>query len=145
MWSRLNIAVAEKGCKQMKIDCSKTLNYSQEFERMCDAHSKRNGFNDCSDSCPFHGFGNCSSMTITQEKIDIVQKWSDEHPLESMAEHFRKMFPNAPKYENGDPQCCPYHLGWDDTDDCPNNGPGEGVTCTECWNRLYREAGVGNG
>ena len=55
-----------------KYDCSKTLDYIHEQGRMC---------NDTRcEGCPFRNI-NCAFVSdITQEHIDIVQKWSDEHP-----------------------------------------------------------------
>jgi len=57
-----------------KYDCSKILDYSHERYRMCKAYGV------CKE-CPF---GNldivCTSINdVTQEHIDIVQRWSDEH------------------------------------------------------------------
>ena len=53
-------------------DCSKTLDYAKEHRRMCDAHSG------CL-KCPLND-RSCGTDAVTQEYIDIVQKWSDEHP-----------------------------------------------------------------
>ena len=111
-----------------KIDCSKVLNYVSEMKRMCEAHG-----------CNCFGIPNCplankacsQAKTITQEKINIVQKWSDEHPQETMAEHFFKLFPNAPKDTYGNPNACVKHLGW--IDKCIV------VSCEDCWNRPYSE------
>ena len=113
-----------------KIDCSKVLNYVSEMKRMCEAHG-----------CNCFGIPNCplankacsQAKTITQEKIDILQKWSDEHPLETMAEHFFKMFPKA-KLCLGMPDMCPEHLGWEE--DLCENGK-RTCLCEECWNRNY--------
>lgn len=55
----------------MKYDCTKTLDFSHEYDRLC--HSF-----DC-DECPMHT--RCADASeITEEHIAIVQKWSDEHP-----------------------------------------------------------------
>lgn len=58
-------------------DCSKTLDFSKEFKRMCDTYCK----DSCHD-CPldYSKTYDCAVEDITQEVIDIVQKWSDEHP-----------------------------------------------------------------
>ena len=56
-----------------KYDCSKTLDYAHEFKRMCVGRSCRG------DHCPFLG-KSCSPDSITDEHIQILQKWSDEHP-----------------------------------------------------------------
>lgn len=56
-----------------KYDCSKTLDYSHEMKRMC------NNFLRCEYGCPLEMLNVCDNANITQEHIDIVQKWSDEH------------------------------------------------------------------
>lgn len=56
-----------------KYDCNKTLDYSHEFNRMCKA-------NNCG-RCPFDIKADCSGVVnLSQKYIDILQKWSDEHP-----------------------------------------------------------------
>lgn len=62
-------------------DCSKILEYIKEHDRMCTKYIIRLG---CV-GCPFqelrytNGCG-CNIGDITQQHIDLVQKWSDEHP-----------------------------------------------------------------
>ncbi len=109
----------------MKVDCSKTLNYFKELKRMCTS-------GDGCEGCPLDEYSCCIINDITQEHIDIVQKWSDEHQRETMAEHFFKMFPNAPKNRDGNPKVCPDYLGWDEiiAVDCDRN-------CTKCWTKPY--------
>lgn len=56
-------------------DCSKTLDFCKEFDRLC------NFYNMECNGCPLeHSNYNCDGYNITQEAIDIVQKWSDENP-----------------------------------------------------------------
>lgn len=56
-----------------KYDCNKTLDYSHEFNRMRKA-------NNCG-RCPFDIKADCSGVVnLSQKYIDILQKWSDEHP-----------------------------------------------------------------
>lgn len=59
-----------------KYDCNNIMDYGHEFRRLCDSYPS------CSSNgrCPLIG-RYCSSLGhITQEEIDILQKWSDEHP-----------------------------------------------------------------
>lgn len=56
-----------------KYDCSKTHDYVHEFKRMCAE------MNCIGDDCPLASKG-CRLERITDEHIQIVQKWSDEHP-----------------------------------------------------------------
>lgn len=59
-----------------KYDCNKTLDYIHELARMC--HS----FPGCKDDCPLRPicYGFTHTQLTTQEHVNIVQKWSDEHP-----------------------------------------------------------------
>lgn len=59
-----------------KYDCNNIMDYEHEFHRLCDSYPS------CSANgrCPLIG-RYCNSLgRITQEEIDILQKWSDEHP-----------------------------------------------------------------
>ncbi len=59
-----------------KYDCNNVMDYGHEFRRLCKLYPS------CSDngSCPLVG-RYCNNLGhITQEEIDILQKWSDEHP-----------------------------------------------------------------
>ena len=59
-----------------KYDCNNIMDYGHEFLRLCDSYPS------CSSNgrCPLIG-RYCSSLgRITQEEIDILQKWSDENP-----------------------------------------------------------------
>ena len=117
-----------------KIDCSKTLNYVRERNRMCKS------FGYCSGDCPLYKYNYvCNKINyITQERIDIVQKWSDEHPQQTMADKFFEIFPNAMKTNTNLPLVCPNYLGWTTEPHCPKRD-GEQITCTDCWNRPYSE------
>lgn len=56
-----------------KYDCSKVLDYLHEIARICTVYTKCEG-------CPLKNI-NCAFVhDITQEHVNIVQKWSDEHP-----------------------------------------------------------------
>ena len=59
-----------------KYDCNNIMDYGHEFRRLCDSYPS------CSANgrCPLIG-RYCNSLgRITQEEIDILQKWSDENP-----------------------------------------------------------------
>lgn len=60
----------------MKYDCSKTLDYAHEYKRMCNSYI---GANTCR-PCPMAKMNCRYAESATKEHIDIVQKWSDEHP-----------------------------------------------------------------
>lgn len=76
----------------MKKDCSNILVYVTERNRMC------NYCRDCS-NC---GLDNCICNDvdcITPKHIEIVQKWSNEHPVKTRQSEFLKLFPNL-RYED---------------------------------------------
>ena len=113
------------------IDCSKTLNYVAEQLRMCESYRDENY--DCDERCPLAMFACGHVDSITQDRIDIVQKWSDEHPPKTLADRFFEIFPYAPKDEDGLPrELCLIDLGW--VNECNFGG-----ACIECWNRPYKE------
>lgn len=119
------------------IDCSKTMNYFVEKQRM--AKQQKDGICelDCAD-CPLSIDNNgtnteCSYFeTIYPERaIAIVQKWSDEHPPKTYLSEFLKNYPNTLLGNNGIPDIiCPFHLGLISIDDCRNRH-----NCIECWNQ----------
>lgn len=60
----------------MKYDCNRTMEYAHEMKRMCRSYPT------CT-SCPIRGMSYFSFQVPprpTQEIINIVQMWSDEHP-----------------------------------------------------------------
>lgn len=66
----------------MKYDCNKTIDYVHEYMRMCDTENPTGNLLDCG-MCPFNIIvcDSCDEVIdITQEMIDALQKWSDEHP-----------------------------------------------------------------
>lgn len=78
-----------------KYDCSKILDYTHEVQRFCKAHSKRIVYRNSEpqiqgcDNCPLikdAGYCSASIFNITQERINFVQKWSDEHPEKAREE-----------------------------------------------------------
>lgn len=104
----------------MKYDCNKTLDYSHEKKRMCGT------YHDCSNGCPLsviycHG-------DIMQEHIDIVQKWSDEHPEKTRADAFFEMFPKS--CIKSTPRECFYGL-------IGNLNSCENIDCYDCWKEPY--------
>lgn len=72
---KMNVKIIHNNLKAKRYDCTKTLDYSHERERMCSSFV--NAEDGCS-KCPLFQFYTC---TITTEKcISIVQNWSDTHP-----------------------------------------------------------------
>lgn len=108
-----------------KIDCSKTVNFLREYNRMC------NSFNDysCND-CPMYKYNNgelryCENLIkeFPDRAIEIVQKWSDEHPQKTRLDDLKEKYPNYRFYEN---------------DQCPDRRPavfGYCDACADCRNK----------
>lgn len=115
-----------------KVDCSKTLNYVAEKKRLCESNTEH-----CI-NCVLNEIGCDVVDEITAKHIEILQKWSDEHPHQTMADKFFEIFPKAKKTENGLPLYCPHYLGWGEYEKCPK-GQGIDISCTDCWNRPYSE------
>ena len=70
------------------MDCNKTIDFFAEMRRLCDSHVRcRRGDN----KCPLYDF--CDrAITIDDEDaetvVEILQKWSDEHPRKTCAQDF---------------------------------------------------------
>lgn len=117
----------------MKKDCGKTEMFLSEWKRMCESAERCSA---CPGSDNFYpicdtSIRNCSKENINSF-IEIVQKWSDEHPEQSIKEKFLEVFPNAPTKFDGYPYGCCVDLGLK-TGDC------SGINCKDCWNRPYQE------
>lgn len=115
------------------IDCSKTKNYLTEWRRMTKQLKDGVCELECAD-CPLGRLNNgvgvhCSDFeTLYPEKaIEIVQKWSDEHPQKTYLSEFLEHYPSAQLSDKGLPMICPHLLGLMRRDDCRAN-------CIECWN-----------
>ncbi len=110
-----------------KYDCSKCVDYEHEYKRMCIK-------NEC-DECTLNGFvGHCDAPDM-KDKIDTVQKWSDEHPEhpeKTILEDFHEKYPNC-KLEDGTPVICVNNL-CDVKERCLHT-----MSCTDCWNRPLSE------
>lgn len=131
--SLLNL-LPQKGMIKM-VDCNITANYFAEKRRM--TKRAKNGLCKlgCS-NCPLCSINNNKGQSCTafemlypEKAIEIVQKWSDEHPRKTYLSEFLKNYPNAPLDDDGAPKgVCPHTLGLTDIDDCDDN-------CVKCWNQ----------
>lgn len=117
------------------IDCSKTANYFSEKLRM--TKRIKNGLckikcNNCPLCSNNNGEGlSCPTfeMYYPEKAIEVVQKWSDEHPQKTFVTEFLKNYPCAVVNGDGIPNSvCPYDLGLMNKRDCRK-------TCIECWNQ----------
>lgn len=124
------------------IDCSKTENYFAEKRRMAKRAETGLCKLGCS-NCPLCSVNNNKGLSCTgfemlypEKAIEIIQKWSDEHPQKTFLTEFLKNYPNAPLEDDGTPDSiCPYDLGLMSTDDCNKDS-----NCVKCWNQPVEES-----
>lgn len=120
-------------------DCSKTENYMIEKARM--TKSVVNGVCHirCTD-CPLSRFNNnekiaCSELELfhSETAVQIVQRWSDEHPQKTYLSEFLKNYPNA-ELNHGVPRVCLKKLGA--VSGCAKTKKGDlYISCYRCWNQ----------
>lgn len=90
----------------------------------CPFSWENNGF---ADSCP-------DFLNKHPEKaVEIVEKWSKEHPRKTYLDDFLEKHPNARLGINGLPDVCAFNIGY--ADSCEN----EYRLCKDCWNTPIEE------
>lgn len=127
------------------IDCNITSNYFKEKKRMTKT-KKYVCEIDC-DDCPLSSSNNgidisCAFLEANypNKAIEIVQRWSNEHPQKTFLTDFLETYPKAP-LDNGYPRVCPYFLGYmtdHQSDDCPYSEQ----DCRKCWDTPINESEV---
>lgn len=125
------------------IDCSKTENYFAEKVRM--TKRAENGLCKlgCS-NCPLCSENNNKGLSCTgfemlypEKAIEIVQKWSDEHPQKTYLSEFLKNYPNA-ELNHGVPRICLKELGA--ISGCAKTKKGDVyISCYSCWNQPIKD------
>ena len=120
------------------MDCRKTEVFLAEWYRMCC------GFDGKESKCPVTlGCGivqcaNCRQLAMTGgDIIDIVQEWSDSHPVRTRLSVLKEKFPKA--YINED-DGLPDEI-------CAGNLYGfecyDGMNCVDCWNTPIEDGNDG--
>lgn len=120
------------------IDCSKIELYMTEKNRMTKAYES--GF--CRircEHCPLDKKNSGEDVSCMQlelkhpeRAVEIVQKWSDEHPRRTYLSVLLTHFPKIELSDEGIPKwICPHTLGLDEIEDCD----GTDNYCIECWNQ----------
>lgn len=119
------------------IDCSKTENYFAEKRRMTKRTTKNGLCKLGCSNCPLCSINNNKGQSCTafemlypEKAIEIVQKWSDEHPQKTYLSELLKNHPNTLLNDDGTSTFCPYRLGLMGADDCRKDG-----NCVKCWNQ----------
>ena len=121
------------------IDCTKTTNYFTEKLRM--TKRTKNGLCKikCS-NCPLCSNNNgeglsCPTfeMYYPEKAIEIVQRWSDEHPQKTYLTELLENYPNA-ELDHGVPKACLKKLGA--VSGCAKTKKGDlYISCYRCWNQ----------
>ena len=111
--------------------------FIRERERMLNTYGRTDGFCNnifCGD-CPFNTEEGI--VCNTEKAVDIVEKWSEEHPKRTYLDVLLESFPNTPMNENGRLLyvTCPYALGLEKHDERPCCK--SSCTCDACWHREY--------
>jgi hypothetical protein len=78
-----------------------------------------------------NGMGySCRSVSIKApyRAIEVVQTWSDEHPVKTRIDHLKEKYPNIPLGEDGEPDIYPNSLGY-----CSNCMKCIKFTERHCW------------
>ena len=105
----------------------------RDYVRMCN-------FGDCDSHCDIVNaimempdVGRCSELILKypEKAVELVEKWSKEHPERTYLTDFLKKYPNAKIGKNGNPVTCPISLGY--TKKCPQ------IDCKDCWNTPVEE------
>lgn len=105
-----------------KIDCSVTVNFTREYNRMC----KCEGCYECPANIANNGTDyDCGKLLYScpEVAIEIVQRWSDEHPQKTRLDDLLEKYPKYRFYGS---------------DRCPSAHPavfGYCNACAECINR----------
>lgn len=101
------------------------VKFLKEELRMC------KNYNECCD-CPVSHYNNGSKegckvffKSNPEKYVEIVEKWSSEHPIKTRQSEFLKMFPNVRLNECGSIGICPRDVDID-FDKC------EGGECAKC-------------
>lgn len=126
------------------IDCAKTENYFAEKLRM--TKRTKNGLCEikCS-NCPLCSNNNgeglpCPEfeMYYPEKAIEVVQRWSDEHPQKTFLTEFLKNYPNA-ELDHGVPKVCLKKL--EAVSGCAKTKKGDVyISCYSCWNQPVEES-----
>lgn len=106
------------------------VKYLKERKRMCDS------YNNMCDGCGFGKVPKCNRAEEdnTEKAVEIVEKWSAEHPIKTRQSEFLKMFPNA-DIRNGVIFICPRKTNKNSvtSEECDKS------TCFECRKKYWLE------
>ena len=123
------------------MDCNKTINFLHEFKRLCASRDGCVADAANKERCPMFGVCDDALTRICAEyaetAIEIVQKWSDEHPKKTYAQDFFEKFPKAQSGSDGTPFVCRKTIYGEvppKDERCDRRG-----ACKNCWNEPMEE------
>lgn len=104
------------------------VEFLEELTRMCKMYTKEEPFescNPCEKTCPlyeleFNSMNKDESNTgifylmknESDTLVNIVERWSIEHPRKTRLDDFKEKYPNAQFQQNGYPYVNPCNLGY---------------------------------
>ena len=122
------------------MDCSKTINFFSEANRLCDSRTECSANEKDKERCPLYDFCRLAYSKIYAEDakmaIESLQKWSNERQKKTYAQDFFERFPDAQKHNSTKgryPAACRntiYGGG------CMGAGSSR---CWKCWNEPMEE------
>ena len=108
-----------------RIDCSVTVNFLKEWRRYCGG--RRCGYCDLSEhnEC---GFPACQVKDFPEKAVEVVQRWSDEHPVKTRLDDLLEKHPKFEVHPNGYPCLRPFMFGY-----CKDCGSCALSPTSVCW------------
>ncbi len=111
--------------------------YFEEQVRMFDSlRICSKGISNCHgvkcDDCPLSSKKNGDCYKNSIRGVDIVEKWSKEHPQKTMLVDILEKHPNIPLKDGYPEYECPHHLGYEKERYSKCRGS---IDCVECWDR----------
>lgn len=89
------------------MNCNKTEVFLSEWYRMCCSFDGKEGKCPVTLGCGVVQCANCRQLAMTGgDIIDIVQEWSDQHPVRTRLSVFKEQYPNCAKWSDGRPKSC---------------------------------------
>jgi hypothetical protein len=121
------------------MDCSKTINFFAEAKRLCDSRTACEADAANKEQCPLRGFcGFPFSAICAKKAIEVLQKWSTEHPKKTYAQDFLEKFPEAQRTWDGVPFVCRKRI-YGGIHSAKSEGCEDTKACYRCWNKPMEE------
>mgnify|MGYP003248774161 FL=1 len=115
----------------------KPQDFVKEYSRLCDAYRLPQK-SACRTDCPFINMRcafpenvNINHPERFEKTYNIVEKWSDTHPVKTRQSEFLKMFPNA-VIDEDDGILCIRPCDIDESIGCTN-----GKGCDDCYRKYW--------